>query len=1183
MDPVFFKLSQVLLFLASVWTTRSCNYSGRPPYKLDLGSKLMIESECSQAVENTVLWFFIPIVNKNPQLPAQNYTSVGSEGILIVNEVTKLNNGTYYFSALENGVRSESAKIPVIIAWEGSETSVSLFAPSAENLQIGATVKLVCNFDSNPKPEVTWLKNGNKVTPSDNVELQADILTIKSMTQEDVASYMCRVNNIFLERPFMIELPTMQTPTKQIPNVQLLQSSTQCPLQVVEGQSVWVDFKDIGGSFLLNGRRVYNSAEIYTFPQNGSVYFPSIDRSVESVSVMGSKLKESHSCNINVTYIDPPRLDPNIAYFGSGSLITHKYICTAGDSNPPPILFQWFRNNILLNESSTKEITGTGFEVKRIQNAIILNLPDNFMDLDEKFSCHIGNGLKTLSMDLKFQHVVHVPNSQDVVSVLEGESARLQCLSNSSDVSMFHFEWSSFNSNEDASVKTLLAKSRKSNHGNVLTVRRVSVSDSRRLTCAAFGNRPEIASFTAANTITLKVHKRFKFLNPTSWTNTSYVHYIRAKQTESITCNAEGPHSEPPSIRWDVQNGGELPAGVSLNESNQLVFRDADPAQNGNYRCMARLAKPSPVGGEEEPTVLTRTFNVRVVKQIELEVAEHPVDQKVERGDQVQFHCKAIDMGQGEQQPDTKWWFKAAKPARRSDDKADAYSGSSSSSGGLTTAAPVSVDTIIKKSMADAKQKSTTGTTTDTQPPVQSRIKVVNGTTLVIDNVQSADQGFYWCIFNRTFNFGSQSLKTTNEATLAVIIASSGSQSIRTILIAVACAVGYILFMLALTIYCRKRRIASKNKQLAKLANANNGLGGDPNVGNGQVKGQGTLEMDCKQPLMGSGDLRPDLVTLQKRSLNVEKLQFPRHELQTTSLLGRGEFGDVFLAVAMGLNLSDTGSVSRSMRSNGSQQTSTTATGGGQSNEQLVMVKSLLHKDKALQEKFHSEMEQYAQLRSVHVSRLFGVCTETEPLYAIFEYTEWGDMKRFLMSTKGVNGLPQTPAMSLSHKLHLAYQALRGLEYFANNKLVHKDVAARNFLLTSDLVVKLSCASLCKDVYRSEYYEYHNVLIPLRWMPLEAVYDESYSQMSDAYSFGVTLWEIFSLGVLPYPELTNEQVLKGLTVGELKLDVPPAHLCPPQVAEIMFKCWEECAMKRPSFSQMLAILTSVNVEDNSTC
>ena len=101
---------------------------------------------------------------------------------------------------------------------EGSETSVSLFAPSAENLQIGATVKLVCNFDSNPKPEVTWLKNGNKVTPSDNVELQADILTIKSMTQEDVASYMCRVNNIFLERPFMIELPTMQTPTKQIPN-----------------------------------------------------------------------------------------------------------------------------------------------------------------------------------------------------------------------------------------------------------------------------------------------------------------------------------------------------------------------------------------------------------------------------------------------------------------------------------------------------------------------------------------------------------------------------------------------------------------------------------------------------------------------------------------------------------------------------------------------------------------------------------------------------------------------------------------------------------------------------------------------------------------------------------------------------------------------------------------------------
>ena len=182
------------------------------------------------------------------------------------------------------------------------------------------------------------------------------------------------------------------------------------------------------------------------------------------------------------------------------------------------------------------------------------------------------------------------------------------------------------------------------------------------------------------------------------------------------------------------------------------------------------------------------------------------------------------------------------------------------------------------------------------------------------------------------------------------------------------------------------------------------------------------------------------------------------------------------------------------------------------------------------------------------------------------------------MSTKGHSGLPQAPAIELTHKLHIAYQALRGLEYLANHKLVHKDIAARNFLLTADLGVKLSNASLCKDVYRSEYFEYHDALIPLRWMPLEAVYDESFSQMSDAYSFGVTLWEIFSLGVLPYQELTNEQVLKGMTVGELKLS-PPID-CPPQVAEIMMKCWEECAINRPSFSHMLTILTSINVDSS---
>ena len=164
-------------------------------------------------------------------------------------------------------------------------------------------------------------------------------------------------------------------------------------------------------------------------------------------------------------------------------------------------------------------------------------------------------------------------------------------------------------------------------------------------------------------------------------------------------------------------------------------------------------------------------------------------------------------------------------------------------------------------------------------------------------------------------------------------VSASGDQSMRTIAIAVACAVGYILFMLALTIYCRRKRLASRNRQL----NKNGGLNGDEKGGAGVPDG-------ANEPLVNAnGRLSPtrELMPLQRRNLNVEKLQFPRQELQTTSLLGRGEYGDVFLAVAQGLHLNDS-SVPRSTA--GSASSSPTPSG-----EQLVMVKSLLQKEKNLQ------------------------------------------------------------------------------------------------------------------------------------------------------------------------------------------------------------------------------------------
>ena len=190
-------------------------------------------------------------------------------------------------------------------------------------------------------------------------------------------------------------------------------------------------------------------------------------------------------------------------------------------------------------------------------------------------------------------------------------------------------------------------------------------------------------------------------------------------------------------------------------------------------------------------------------------------------------------------------------------------------------------------------------------------------------------------------------------------------------------------------------------------------------------------------------------------------------------------------------------------------------------------------------------------------------------------------MKQFLFAMKKDNGRLQNvkvPPLTTAQKITMCNQVALGLEHMANHRFVHKDLAARNVLLAPNLDVKVTMLSLCRDIYAGEYYLFHQNLIPLRWLPAEAILEDDYSTKSDVWSFAVFCYEVFTLGDMPYRSRTNEEVLRDLKSGDLELDMPPN--CPEEMVALIGRCMADSPKDRPSFSEIAISVGEMQVDSD---
>ncbi|KAG8510206.1 ALK tyrosine kinase receptor [Galemys pyrenaicus] len=203
-----------------------------------------------------------------------------------------------------------------------------------------------------------------------------------------------------------------------------------------------------------------------------------------------------------------------------------------------------------------------------------------------------------------------------------------------------------------------------------------------------------------------------------------------------------------------------------------------------------------------------------------------------------------------------------------------------------------------------------------------------------------------------------------------------------------------------------------------------------------------------------------------------------------------------------------------------------------------------------------------------NIVRCIGVSLQALPRFILLELMAGGDLKSFLRETRPRPSQPSSLAML--DLLHVARDIACGCQYLEENHFIHRDIAARNCLLTCPgpgRVAKIGDFGMARDIYRASYYRKGGcAMLPVKWMPPEAFMEGIFTSKTDTWSFGVLLWEIFSLGYMPYPSKSNQEVLEFVTSGG-RMD-PPKN-CPGPVYRIMTQCWQHQPEDRPNFAIIL--------------
>ena len=274
--------------------------------------------------------------------------------------------------------------------------------------------------------------------------------------------------------------------------------------------------------------------------------------------------------------------------------------------------------------------------------------------------------------------------------------------------------------------------------------------------------------------------------------------------------------------------------------------------------------------------------------------------------------------------------------------------------------------------------------------------------------------------------------------------------------------------------------------------------------------------------------------------------------------LGVGQFGQVVLAETVDLSLKD---LKLSEHNNDRNITI-----------QVAIKKLKPDADEGIKEAFEKEIKFMSRLNHKNVVRLLGICPYGTA-FILMEYMENGDLNQYLHKhSEEENEKP----LSKEALVYIATQISGGMMYLATFEFIHRDLATRNCLIGSNNEVKIADFGMSRSLYSSYYYRIRGrAMLPIRWMANECFY-KRFSEKTDIWAFGVTMWEIFTFcSQQPYDEMTDQEVIDDAIRGAERTLLERPDYCPPEVYEVMLRCWEDDPESRANFEEVHSSLNAI--------